>query len=306
METESRHGGEGCKGRYNQMEGCTIRQCPSPVDCQWSNWTPWSTCSKSCGEGSMVKKRSIYQQAKNGGKSCQGRNKEERKCSTNDCPPVEEVIPPIDKSCRPGIACKTKEHCPDVLQKYRDIQALDRKDEKRITIVKQLKDLVCNKEEKAFCCKGKKGTSELEGFVLSTPPTINILPEPITKRTQSTRSPPQEVGNRIGAVGDWTPWSEWTPCSSSCGGGAQGRTRQCARSNPLDCPQQLEQETRTCNYQPCETGSTSGKICEWVETVTSPKPTEATTEATTTKYSKIRITSKQTYTFKRRICRDRN
>ena len=49
------------------------------------------------------------------------------------------------------------------------------------------------------------------------------------------------------------PWSEWTQCSQTCGGGSQERRRECglARSN-LDnpCLQPLREE-RGCNELPC-------------------------------------------------------
>ena len=38
-----------------------------PMNCLWSPWSDWSTCSAECGEGEMVRERSVVLPAKNGG-----------------------------------------------------------------------------------------------------------------------------------------------------------------------------------------------------------------------------------------------
>jgi len=55
-------------------------------------------------------------------------------------------------------------------------------------------------------------------------------------------------------AGDWTPWGDWSGCSSSCGGGVRERRRQC--NNPsASCggPECVgdETETASCNEHPC-------------------------------------------------------
>ena len=40
------------------------------VDCQVSEWTPWSVCDKSCGTGVMLRTRKIIRAPQNGGKHC--------------------------------------------------------------------------------------------------------------------------------------------------------------------------------------------------------------------------------------------
>ena len=38
-----------------------------PMNCLWSPWSDWSKCSAECGEGEMVRERSVVLPAKNGG-----------------------------------------------------------------------------------------------------------------------------------------------------------------------------------------------------------------------------------------------
>lgn len=55
------------------------------IDCMMSEFGPWSECSKSCGKGTMIRKRMIKQKQKNGGEPC-GRTKEKKKCTMERCP----------------------------------------------------------------------------------------------------------------------------------------------------------------------------------------------------------------------------
>ena len=59
-----------------------------------------------------------------------------------------------------------------------------------------------------------------------------------------------------------TPWTEWSKCSASCGGGTQKRIRECLLSrnalNDNPCKQSLE-EQRNCNENVCP------KWTDWTE-----------------------------------------
>ena len=55
------------------------------VDCTWSNWSSWGSCSKTCGSGTKTRSRS-----KNGpyhdGIDCVGSSSDSTSCNTNSCP----------------------------------------------------------------------------------------------------------------------------------------------------------------------------------------------------------------------------
>lgn len=55
------------------------------VDCEVSDWTEWSSCSKTCGSGSQKRERSIVKQPKNNGKPCEGNFEETKTCEVEDC-----------------------------------------------------------------------------------------------------------------------------------------------------------------------------------------------------------------------------
>ena len=56
------------------------------VDCQWENWTKWSKCSATCGDGTREFVRKVRQRAINGGKKCDGASRKTENCAVDPCP----------------------------------------------------------------------------------------------------------------------------------------------------------------------------------------------------------------------------
>ena len=52
----------------------------------WSYWGRWSSCSKSCGRGYEIRRRTIVKYARNGGKKCVGTRFSKRLCNRGRCP----------------------------------------------------------------------------------------------------------------------------------------------------------------------------------------------------------------------------
>ena len=55
------------------------------VDCTWDPWGSWSSCSKTCGSGTMSHSRS-KNGPYHGGSDCTGSSSESTSCNTNSCP----------------------------------------------------------------------------------------------------------------------------------------------------------------------------------------------------------------------------
>ena len=61
--------------------------CHFSVNGGLTNWTPFSTCSKSCGKGSQERTRTCTNPSpQHGGDDCVGDLKESRKCQIKPCP----------------------------------------------------------------------------------------------------------------------------------------------------------------------------------------------------------------------------
>jgi hypothetical protein len=79
---ETAHGGEVCPD-LAQHRGCNPEPCP--IDCRFSGWTHWGSCSHTCGIGSHSRTRVINQTPLLGGKACPS-IKEVQNCNTHACP----------------------------------------------------------------------------------------------------------------------------------------------------------------------------------------------------------------------------
>ncbi|XP_058025976.1 properdin [Ahaetulla prasina] len=89
-----KHGGKACLGEDIRRQPCTIK-VPCPVDGHWTEWLPWSDCSRletdfdiECQEIPATQRRNRKCVGRrNGGKSCPGSTNEFRTCyNIKGCP----------------------------------------------------------------------------------------------------------------------------------------------------------------------------------------------------------------------------
>jgi len=105
-------GGKGEKG----AKGVVGRQgprglTPTPIDCVWAEWADYSDCTKSCGTtdpGTQVRSRGFKVDPQNGGKDCEGKMFETKKCNVKACPttttttttkPAKSSTAPLRTNC---------------------------------------------------------------------------------------------------------------------------------------------------------------------------------------------------------------
>jgi len=77
------HGGTACPAHTDVRE-CNTQDCP--VDCKMSDWSAYSVCSKSCGEGFQSRTRHVISEAANGGEECAESITSVRFCAKQGCP----------------------------------------------------------------------------------------------------------------------------------------------------------------------------------------------------------------------------
>ena len=86
---KAQNGGRPCFGDGTKTEYCNIQDCPVVVvDCQWSVWNFYGSCSRTCGGGVRVISRTERLKAQNGGKPCFGDGTKTEHCNIQDCPIV--------------------------------------------------------------------------------------------------------------------------------------------------------------------------------------------------------------------------
>lgn len=73
-----------CPIYQSSEENCFIQHCS--INGGWSNWSAWSSCSKTCGTGVKKTTRSCNNPIPQyGGRLCVGNSFKESVCTTNRC-----------------------------------------------------------------------------------------------------------------------------------------------------------------------------------------------------------------------------
>ena len=201
------YGGQDCIyiGPAMETENCDTGPCP--IDGGYTPWSSFSDCSVLCGGGSHFRTRSCNNpKPQYGGQNCSiiGPAEETEECNSQLCPIPGGYTPWSEFSncsvpCGGGSRYRTR-NCTDPEPQYGGQN-----------------------------CSNFGPAIETEG--------CNSQPCPIH--------------------GGYTPWSNFSECSVSCGGGGTWyRTRNCTNPKPQYGGQNCSNigpavETKTCNSQPC-------------------------------------------------------
>lgn len=112
------HDGKPCSGDLTQLKLECIWPCAiGPVDGQWSYWSPWSSCPRTCGlpGGSIIKRtrQCNVPPPMNGGKACPGNDTETFRSCFTPCPvtggfSLWSSWSPCSKTCGQGVRSKER------------------------------------------------------------------------------------------------------------------------------------------------------------------------------------------------------
>lgn len=91
----------------------SVSMAPPPVNCVVSDWSQWTTCSKSCGGGTQTRNRTIEVPAANGGTACPTEMSQTQVCNAHVCPVNCEVTEwgqwsTCSKPCGGGTQTRTR------------------------------------------------------------------------------------------------------------------------------------------------------------------------------------------------------
>lgn len=252
----------GMAGEEYQEEGCEQISCP--VDCVWGDWGYFGICSKSCGNGTNYRHRSIAVHEQFGGHHCEGSVNESSQCNTDACA-VDCTLSAwttwsaCSKDCGGGVRTRNRtvlepDHdggvCPD-----------DEGEEEP-----------CHTEICPVDCLW----SEWRAW---TPCTVSC-DGGMTYRFRTRIQLAAHGGNACPGTWEesknchpeacpvdcaWTNWGGWSNCSASCGGGQQKRHRKKepeAFSGGLDCVGTTD-HTAVCNSNGCPVDCTWNVWSSW-------------------------------------------
>ncbi|XP_078312841.1 properdin-like [Crassostrea virginica] len=229
------------------------------VDGAWSDWSSWSPCSNSCGEGQETRTRTCTNPApEHGGKDCPGDSKETRACI--GCP-AGSTLTPWSAWGQCSVTCGTGE---------------------------RTRSRGCSATTAGSCTFQQTQSEQCVGPPCpidgawsdwsSWSPCSNSCGEGQETRTRTCTNPAPEHGGKdcpgdsketracIGcpAGSTLTPWSAWGQCSVTCGTGERTRSRGCSSIPANNCDFK-QKEVAACVGPPCPINGNWSPWTEWGE-----------------------------------------
>ncbi|XP_047673954.1 hemicentin-1 isoform X2 [Tachysurus fulvidraco] len=229
------NGGRHCLASDSEIRSCQSKPCP--VNGQWSDWTPWEECSRTCGQGNRTRVRTCSKPpAQHGGRACEGRVLEVIMCSIRPCPVAGNWAAwlqwsPCSETCGKGIQTRIR---------------------------------LCNNPPPSFggpTCSGADTQTQVcterncpvdgkwSSWVSWSACSVSCGGG-TRQRTRLCASPAPKHGGRqcegndvhidfcnsepCPIHGNWGPWSTWGSCSRTCNGGQMRRYRTCDNPRPTN------------------------------------------------------------------------
>ncbi|CAH1773844.1 unnamed protein product [Owenia fusiformis] len=244
------YGGADCLGPREERQDCNTHFCP--VDGVYSTWSTWGECDVSCGGGDHYRTRDCTGPYY-GGLNCSGAPIEQQPCNTHHCP-VDGVYSTWTVWGECSVTCGGGNHSRDRQCIGPFYGGLDCQEP-----LNQTQD--CNTQ---FCPVDGVWTDWGEWG------SCNVSCGGGSKLRHRQCIPPQYggadcIGGPAGATdmttcstepcpvdGDWSLWSGWSDCNTTCGGGKRQKYRFCTESqhggNDCEGPDTLFE---SCNEHNC-------------------------------------------------------
>ncbi|XP_078700931.1 coadhesin-like [Branchiostoma floridae x Branchiostoma belcheri] len=258
------HGGKDCDGGTHETQACNLKPCPD--DFQWSKWSSWGDCTKSCGGGEQRRGRKCQGWA-DGAAGCEGSSEETRTCNDNDCPKDGVWGPWSDwgacsVTCGAGVERRTR-GCVGPANGGKDCHG-DREETRRCSKKPCPVDGVWEEWGEWEQCTETCGSGVQSRLRNCRGPTHG------GRECKGENIQLQPCSNGPCPVdGSWKEWSDWTECSATCGGGRQQRARECeppqhggaaCKGNRLD--------TQSCNTHDCPSKLKKARRDLWTRSLT--------------------------------------
>ena len=234
------HGGFNCSGHSQETITCNTHQCP--IDGNYSQWSEFASCSLSCGGGITVRSRNCTNPPPQyGGNNCSklGAPLEERMCNLQPCP-VSGGYTSWSQFTLCSVTCgngtKTRHrNCTNPSPKHGgrgcDYLGLAREIEHCYERDCPVDGNYSNWSTFSHCSVSCGGGTQLRKRLCNNPPpyaggrNCSHFGAAVSTRECNKQGCPRN--------GNYTEWSKFSwPCSRTCGGGVQTRTRNCTNPHP--------------------------------------------------------------------------
>jgi len=265
-------GGAGCFFSLGETRACAGGDLPScgARECEWDVWSEWTECTASCNGGIRKRSRDVLRLPGPGGSPCQAQPKEEvEPCNMDGCRAgckdgewgLWQSWSPCSVSCDGGTSFRKRQIVKMANSCGREPEGKER--ETRFCNVdkpcEQSRDCVFNfwsawSACSASCSGVKKRSRSVKNFGRGSGAwCVGALQETWPCNPGTNELAPS--GCDTNPVVDCLlgEWQEWSPCSSTCGGGQHMRSRDIAQhpaNGGKGCGDPLSEITE-CARKPC-------------------------------------------------------
>lgn len=237
---------------------CLRKACPS-----FTEWSSWSNCDAACGAGRQTRTRACSSSQDH----CSGLNNDTRDCKIKDCAQwgIWSSWSTCTKNCSDGVQTRTRDCI--VVRGVNEECSGNRTEQRRCNLGE------CPVHGGWSSWLPWSGCSKTCGFGVNKRFRKCSNPFPQHGGAACTGSPVEFVLCiqslcKNGDLSWFTPWSEWSKCSTDCGTGTQARSRNCTKLDPVSgiamCIGNTK-EYRQCHMNKCITKSVWGQWSRWGE-----------------------------------------
>ncbi|XP_061167956.1 serine-rich adhesin for platelets-like [Saccostrea echinata] len=249
-----------------------------------SNWTPWGSCSKTCGSGTQTRNRACNNPTrKRFGADCVGPLTESQDCNTQLCPPTSTQTPTTTSHAATTTQTPTATtKSPITTTEVADTtNAVTETTQAQTSTTQAPTTTIYTAATSTQPSTANPATTSTQPSSTTSTQSSTTTTQAATTTTQAPTTTTQDVcaniscqnggvcvrgsgcqcnGNYTGntcqyAIPSYTSWSVWGACDSDCGDGLQTRTRNCTDFTGAerggDCGNELKQEKACVGLPAC-------------------------------------------------------
>nr|XP_055041763.1 hemicentin-1 isoform X2 [Misgurnus anguillicaudatus] len=263
------NGGRHCTGGAAESRSCKGKPCP--VDGNWSEWSPWEECSRTCGQGNRTRVRTCSNpHAQHGGRACEGKAVEAIMCNIKPCPVAGNWgtwLPwsPCSETCGKGMQTRFR-LCNNPPPSFEgpSCEGLDSQTQ------------MCNERNcpvdgkwSSWVSWGACSVSCGGGSRQRTRMCANPAPQHGGRQCEGNGIHIDFCNNEPCPIhGNWGPWNSWGSCSRTCNGGQMRRYRTCDNPRPANGGRACtgsDAQIQKCNTASCPVDGKWGSWESWSE-----------------------------------------
>ncbi|KAE9414511.1 hypothetical protein Angca_008625, partial [Angiostrongylus cantonensis] len=214
----------GCEGPAQDQSSCPTHLCPI-----WSDWTEWSECSTTCGQGNQARHVissnlltiTCVMRTCESGRDCPGSSREIRFCQLTSCPYWDQWMDWSGCSVTCGIGvCERRRRC--VTDDLLNLPNLDEFDEAFF-------EMDSEKAKSALIARSRSDVLNPANRTYTIEDVARRAPVRTTMDSSGTctGSDVERKSCDAGPCCSWNSWSEWSSCTGCGSQTVSRRSRVC-------------------------------------------------------------------------------